>query len=77
MLEVVSLRRWAHGQLAGGEVPAEAPVAAMDTAGLHTGMVCPWWGPRGPLKFNESLAAMVSRYPGRFIGSLPWPLLTR
>jgi len=28
-----SLRRWARGQLASGEVPVEATVAAMDAAG--------------------------------------------
>ena len=44
-----SLRRWAHGRLAGGEIPVAATVAAMDEAGVRTGMLCAWWGPRGPL----------------------------
>lgn len=43
-----SLRRWAHGQLAGDEDPVEATVAAMDAAGVQAGMLCAWWGPRGP-----------------------------
>ena len=34
-----SLRRWAHGQLADGEIPAEVTVAAMDAAGVRTGML--------------------------------------
>ena len=34
-----SLRHWAHGQLAGGEVPVEATVTAMDAAGVQTGML--------------------------------------
>jgi hypothetical protein len=46
-----SLRRWARGRLGGGsdgEIPAAATVAAMDAAGVRTGMLCAWWGPRGP-----------------------------
>ena len=34
-----SLRRWAHGRLAGGEVPVADTVAAMDQAGVRTGML--------------------------------------
>jgi len=63
-----SLRRWAHGQLAAGEVPVEATVAAMDAAGVRTGMLCAWWGPRGPLITNDEVAAIVARYPDRFAG---------
>jgi uncharacterized protein len=63
-----SLRRWAHGQLAGDEVPVEATVAAMDAAGVQTGMLCAWWGPRGPLIANDEVAAIVRRYPGRLAG---------
>ena len=63
-----SLRRWAPGQLGGDEVPLEATVAAMDAAGVQIGMLCAWWGPRGPLIPNDAVAAAVSRYPGRFAG---------
>jgi len=63
-----SLRRWAHGQLAGDEVPVEATVAAMDAAGVQTGMLCAWWGPRGPLITNDEVAAIAGRYPDRFAG---------
>ena len=63
-----SLRRWARGKLAGGEVPIEATVAAMDAAGVRTGMLCAWWGPRGPLISNNAVAAMVASYPARFAG---------
>src|SRR5215468_119039 len=63
-----SLRRWAHGRLADGEIPAETTVAAMDAAGVRTGMLCAWWGPRGPLISNDAVAAMVRGYPGRFTG---------
>jgi predicted TIM-barrel fold metal-dependent hydrolase len=63
-----SLRRWSHGKLADGEIPAEATVAAMDAAGVQTGMLCAWWGPRGPLITNDAVAAMATRFPGRFCG---------
>jgi hypothetical protein len=45
-----------------------ATVAAMDEAGVRTGMLCAWWGPRGPLISNDAVATMVSSYPGRFAG---------
>ena len=63
-----SLRRWARGSLAGGEVPVAATVAAMDQAGVRTGMLCAWWGPRGPLISNDAVAAVVAVYPDRFAG---------
>src|SRR5262249_36637808 len=63
-----SLRRWAHGRLAGGEVPVAATVAAMDEAGVRTGMLCAWWGPRGPLISNDAVAVMVGSHPDRFAG---------
>jgi predicted TIM-barrel fold metal-dependent hydrolase len=63
-----SLRRWSHGQLAGDEVPVEATVAAMDAAGVQAGMLCAWWGPRGPLITSDQVAAIVRRYPDRFAG---------
>jgi hypothetical protein len=53
-----SLRRWSGGRLgADGEVPAEATVKAMDAAGVRTGMLCGWWGPRGLLITNDWPAA--------------------
>jgi uncharacterized protein len=63
-----SLRQWAPGQLDGGEVPIEATVAAMDAAGVQTGMLSAWWGPQGPLISNDAVAAIISRYPDRFAG---------
>jgi uncharacterized protein len=63
-----SLRRWAHGQFGGDEVPVEATVSAMDAAGVQIGMLCAWWGPRGPITTNDEVAAIVHRYPDRFAG---------
>jgi uncharacterized protein len=63
-----SLRRWSRGQLASGNVPVEATVAAMDAAQVNVGMLCAWWGPQGPLITNDAVAANVGRYPDRFAG---------
>jgi predicted TIM-barrel fold metal-dependent hydrolase len=63
-----SLRRWAQGDLVGGEVPPELTLEAMDAAGVELGMLCAWWGPQGPLISNDEVAALVARWPERFVG---------
>jgi hypothetical protein len=66
-----SLRRWARGRLAGGEVPVAATVAAMDEAGVRTGMLCAWRGPRGPLISNGAVAAVAASHLNRLAGPAP------
>jgi len=56
------------GSFAEGEIPIEATVAAMDTAGVKVGMMAAWRGPRGPLISNDEVAGFVARYPERLIG---------
>lgn len=63
-----SLRRWSHDKLPRGEVPVEWTLEAMDTAGVRCGLLCAWWGPGGPLISNDEVAALVERYPDRFVG---------
>ena len=63
-----SLRRWSRGQLGKGEIPVAATLAAMDAAGVRTGMLCAWWGPQGPLISNDAVAGIVAGHPGRFAG---------
>ncbi|MBI3767643.1 MAG: amidohydrolase [Deltaproteobacteria bacterium] len=63
-----SLRRWAHGALTDGEIPLAATIAAMDAGGVRLGLLCAWWGPAGPLIANDTVAAIVRRYPDRFVG---------
>jgi predicted TIM-barrel fold metal-dependent hydrolase len=62
-----SLRRW-YRELASGELPPEWTVKAMDAAGVGTGLLCAWWGPAGPLIGNDEVAAVVRRWPDRFVG---------
>jgi hypothetical protein len=65
-----SLRRWVPSTalVAPGAVPLAETVHAMDTAGVRLGLICAWWGPRGPLIDNDEVAAFVREYPDRFRG---------
>lgn len=63
-----SLRRWAHGGLADANLPPEWTLKAMDRAGVGLGLLCAWWGPEGPLITNDEVAALVRRWPERFVG---------
>jgi predicted TIM-barrel fold metal-dependent hydrolase len=63
-----SLRRWAHGQLASGELPIEWTLTSMDAAGVSTGLLCAWWGPGRPLIPNDNVAQHVAAHPDRFVG---------
>lgn len=64
-----SLRRWVPNTLlAGAPVPLTATIDAMDAADVRLGLVCAWWGPRGPLIDNDEVAAFVREYPGRLRG---------
>jgi hypothetical protein len=65
-----SLRRWVPTTtIASTEtVTLAQTVQAMDTAGVKVGLLCAWWGPRGPLIDNDEVAAFVHEYPDRFVG---------
>ena len=63
-----SLRRWSHGALPTDEIPIETTIEAMDAAGVRLGLICAWWGPRGPLIPNDQVAAFVRKYPDRLAG---------
>jgi predicted TIM-barrel fold metal-dependent hydrolase len=72
-----SLRRWVPStQLAPSvSIPLATTIDAMDAAGVRLGLVCAWWGPRGPLIDNDEVAALVRERPDRLIGvaSVDWP----
>ena len=59
-----SLRRWAPGQLGGGEAPLEATVAAMDAAGVRIGTLCAWWGPPRAADFQRCRGRGRQPVPG-------------
>jgi hypothetical protein len=65
-----SLRRWfpAANLASEGEVPLAATIEAMDAGGVRLGLVCAWWGPRGPLIGNDEVAAFIHAYPDRLVG---------
>jgi predicted TIM-barrel fold metal-dependent hydrolase len=63
-----SLRRWSRGALPEDDPSPEWTVGHMDAAGVDVGMLCAWWGPGGPLITNDEVAALVERWPDRFVG---------
>jgi predicted TIM-barrel fold metal-dependent hydrolase len=63
-----SLRRWTRSDAPMADLPIEWTLKAMDQAGVSLGMLCAWWGPRGPLITNEDVAAHVAKHPDRFAG---------
>jgi hypothetical protein len=57
-----SLCRWSHGGLPTEDIPLERTIEAMDEAGVRVGLLCAWWGPRGPLgcSFRSCCASSVT-----------------
>ena len=43
-------------------------LAALDQGGVDRALVSAWWGPRGPLLDNDSVAALCRAHPTRFVG---------
>jgi predicted TIM-barrel fold metal-dependent hydrolase len=63
-----SLRRWTGDTLPATDLPIDWTLAHMDRAGVTLGLLCAWWGPRGPLASNEEVASFVRQHPDRFAG---------
>jgi predicted TIM-barrel fold metal-dependent hydrolase len=63
-----SLRRWSRGGLPTEDIPLEQTIEAMDEACVSVGLLCAWWGPRGPLITNDEVAACVKMHSSRFVG---------
>ncbi len=63
-----SLRKWMGIERVTEPIPVETTLAVMDQGRVHKGLICAWWGPQGALISNEEVAAIVKRYPERFIG---------
>ena len=65
-----SLRRWVPSTalVSPESVPLASTIDAMDAAGVRLGLMCAWWGPRGPLIDNDEVAGFVREYPDRLVG---------
>jgi predicted TIM-barrel fold metal-dependent hydrolase len=63
-----TLRRWMRVEKVTEDIPMEFTISAMDQGNVQTGLICSWWGPNGPLITNDEVAAIVKRYPDRFVG---------
>lgn len=66
---LASLRRWTGGAMPDDEIPIEATVSVMDTAGVQFGLLSAWRGPNGlDLISNDEVAGWVRSHPARFAG---------
>jgi uncharacterized protein len=64
-----SLWRWTGQQPPSDEIPIDASVAAMESAGVEYGLISAWTAPhQPPLISNEEVADWVAAHPGRFGG---------
>jgi uncharacterized protein len=64
-----SLRRWTGEEPPAGELPIDATLAAMDSAGVDFALLTAWHAPReGALISNEEVAGWVHAHPRRFAG---------
>jgi predicted TIM-barrel fold metal-dependent hydrolase len=66
---LASLRRWTGGAMPETDVPIEATVASMDSAGVDLGLLSAWRGPNGQdLVSNDEVAEWILLHPSRFAG---------
>ncbi len=63
-----SLRRWSNDAFPTGDLAPDWTISRMDQAGVRLGLLCAWWGPNGPMIGNDDVAALVARFPDRFVG---------
>jgi uncharacterized protein len=62
-----SLRRWTGQKPLEAEIPIEASIASLDSAGIDFGLLSAWYAPGvGALISNEEVAGWVSQHPERF-----------
>ena len=61
-----SLRRWTGQEVPDDEIPIAATVGALDHAGVSSGLLSAWHGPReGALISNDQVAGWVAEHPDR------------
>jgi len=68
MPEMESLRRWAKITPPPEGIPIELTLAEMDATGVEKAFLRPWIRPEGVVISNDDVAALVRKYPDRFLG---------
>ena len=68
MPETESLWRWTKVTPPPGGLPIELTLADMDAAGVEKAFLSAWMRPEGVIISNDEIAALVQKYPDRFLG---------
>jgi hypothetical protein len=68
MAEMESLRRWSKVTPPPEGIPIELTLAEMDSTGVEKAFLRPWMRPEGVVISNDDIAAIVQKYPDRFLG---------
>lgn len=68
MPEMESLRKWAKITPPPEGVPIELTLAEMDATGVEKAFLRAWMRPEGVIISNDDIAALVQKYPDRFLG---------
>src|SRR5690349_12739733 len=63
-----SLRRWTGRLGETADLPLDATLASMDSAGVDFGLISAWHGPQDIYISNDEVAGWVSQYPDRLAG---------
>lgn len=61
-----SLKKWTRQDLQ--DIPLEATVQAMQSAGVDKALICAWYGPGGALISNEEVLDATRSHPDLFVG---------
>jgi uncharacterized protein len=66
---LASLRRWTGGAMPETDIPIDATIVSMDSAGVDFGLLSAWRGPNGQdLVSNDEVAEWIRLHPNRFAG---------
>ena len=68
MPETESLRRWTKVTPPPEGIPIEFTLAEMDATGVEKAFLRAWMRPVGVIISNDDIAAIVQKYPDRFLG---------
>lgn len=63
-----TLRRWIRHEDVPDEIPLEFTLEALEQAQVQTALLSAWYGPRGALLSNDTVADLVRQAPDRLVG---------